>query len=214
MKKLFIILSCLSSFTLLAQNVEFFAGPTKNMFYDFKERSPHNDASYKSGYGYSLGLAIEDVKIDWMVLRFTLRYDQYSGSTNSYNAVGTASYTQDLDFDKSILSFGVFPINRKLFNTIDWNLGIEAARLLSESSTGSWSNTQAEQPNQSGEVSKDLRFNAKSYFGLTTRFAYDLPINEHLSITPQYIFNFGLSNEFGSAKSVRHFLGIGIKKHL
>ncbi|HYX09502.1 MAG TPA: hypothetical protein VE912_22420, partial [Bacteroidales bacterium] len=65
---------------------------------------------------------------------------------------------------------------------------------------------------------KYKKFSSSTYFGFQGRIAYDFKFSESFWISPQYLYYFGLSNEFvdfpENTKSMRHYICIGIKKKI
>jgi len=210
-----IVISCLPVF---GQNIELFGGLNTNNFYD-RENEGHYQSSYNSGSGYSFGLAIDSIRADWMTLRLSLKFDKYSGNLTASDGGLGGGYTTTAEIDKSLISLGVFPLNFRIFKRIDLNIGFEISKQISESYKGISNGWLMGEPNWSYDLQE--RYNKYSNsinFGLSARLAYNLQINESITISPQYTFYFGLTKEFiefpEATKSIRHFIGIGIKKRL
>lgn len=219
MKKLFIILISFSSLSLFSQNIEIIGGLNKNSFYDFNKNEGHFTSTYSSGFGYSARIAIENIKADWLTLRFTLSYEKYSGEIEASDGGLGGGFTTVAEIDKSIISLGIFPLNFKIKNKIDLNFGMEISRLINENFEGTNSGWIMEQPDWSYDLNnKYERFNSLTYFGLRGRVAYDFNLSNTFVISPQYSYYLGLSNEFDefpkATKSMRHYFCIGIEKKL
>lgn len=219
MRILLIVLIFTSSLTLFSQNFEIIGGINKNSFYDLKQDDGHYRTSYNSDYGYNFRIGIENIKIDWLTLRFTLSYDKYGGDLEASDGGLGFGYTTKAFVDKSIIALGVFPINLKFIDRIDLNFGIEFAGMTCESFSGTINGWQMDDPSYSYNL--DDRYNSyssKTYFGLCGRLAYDFKITDKLIISPQYLYYLGLSKEFDEfpeqTKSMRHYFCIGLKRKL
>jgi len=219
MKLIILILIAISCLPLFGQNIELFGGLNTNQFHDYRQNEGHFQSSYNPGSGYSFALAIDSIKADWMTLRFTLKFDKYSGSLTASDGGLGGGYTTTAKIDKSLISLGVFPLNFRIIKRIDLNIGFEISKLISESYKGTSNDWLMGRPNWSYDLQEKYnKYSSSINLGLSTRLAYNLQINESIIISPQYIFYFGLSNEFiefpEATKSIRHFIGIGIKKRI
>ena len=218
MKKAIIIISCLFSFSSWSQNIEVFTGINDNHFYDNVEGS-HFTSTYTSDIGYTFGVAIEDVKVEWSTMRFTLRYDKYQGSINVRDGSAAGGSKTTAEIDKSILSLGVYPFSFFIRKKIQLNIGFELSKLVAESYEGSRSGYLTGQPSWNDDLEKTFnQFNSSITAGLVGRISYDIQINESLALTPQYVFYYGVSSEFKEfpkeTKSLRNLISIGIKHKL
>ncbi|MEX1192499.1 MAG: hypothetical protein WEA99_11040 [Brumimicrobium sp.] len=219
MKKILNGLIFLSSLTGFSQNIEIIGGFNNNNFYDFQQNEGHFSSSYESDYGYTFRIGIENIKVDWMTLRFTLSFDNYVGKLTASEGGLGGGYTTNAKVDKSIISLGVFPINFKIIDRINLNFGFELSRLISESYSGTNSGWLMGQSNWSYNLNdKYERYSSKTYFGLRGRVAYDFNISDKLAISPQYSYYFGFSNEFDEfpkvTKSMRHYFCIGLQRKI
>jgi hypothetical protein len=205
---------------LFAQkNVEVIAGLNQNQFFDLNRDEGHYYSSYQSELGYALRIGIEDVKVDWLNLRFTLGYDKYGGKIAVSDGGQGGGYTTTAEIDKSLLSLGIFPVNLKIWNRIDLNLGFEVSALVDENYRGKRSGgiTGAPSWNENLEDRYDS-YSEKGYWGIRGRLAYDFTIDDRFSLSPQYSYYFGMSNEFKEfpeeTKSMRHYFSIGVQWEL
>ncbi len=121
MKKLLIGLILLSNLTTFSQNIEIIGGINQNNFFDFQQADPHFNSSYNSDYGYIIQIGLENIKVDWLTLRFTLSYDKYGGELKVSNSGLSGGSTTNAKINKSVISLGVFPVNFKIINRIDLN---------------------------------------------------------------------------------------------
>ncbi len=219
MKKNLIVLIFLSSLTAFTQDIELIGGVNKNEFFDFQQNQGHYSSTYNSDYGYAIRVGIENLKVDWLTLRFTLGFDKYSSELTASDGGMGGGYTTNARIDKSVISLGVFPINIKIINCIDLNFGFEFSGLISENYSGTSSGWIMGEPDWSYDLNdKYERFSAKTYFGLCGRIAYDFNISDKFAFSPQYSYYFGLSNEFDefpeATKSMRHYFSIGLQRKL
>jgi len=204
---------------LFAQKIELFGGANRNIFHDYYETTPHYSSKYNSDYGFSAGFGLDSIKIDWLVLRFTLQFDKYKGKFEVSESGLGGGYTTFAKVDKSVLSLGIFPINFRFLDRIDLNLGLQISRLVNESFSGTSSGWTMNQPNWSYNIQdKYNKYSSTTYFGFQGRISYDFKISKSIWISPQYLYYFGLSNEFvefpKNTKSMRHYFCIGIKNKL
>lgn len=219
MKNAFVIMIWFCSFSGWSQSIEVFAGVTDNHFYDNVKNDGHHTASYISSNGFSFGLAIEDVKVSWHKMRVSLRYDKYSGTINVGNGSLGGRENTIAEIDKSLISLGVYPVNFTVFRKLNFNFGVETSRLLSESIQGMSSGYLMGQLKWNDNLEEKYnRFNSLFTFGIGGRVSCDLSINESITLTPQYNFYYGVTGEFTEApeetKSMRNFIGVGIKNKL
>ncbi|NEN24376.1 hypothetical protein G3O08_12760 [Cryomorpha ignava] len=219
MKPIFTIFLILFNLTLFSQNVELIGGMNKNKFFDYEKDEGHFNSAYDSQYGYSFQIAIENIRIDTVKWRFTLGYEQYGGSINVRDGGLGGGVTSKAEIDKSIISVGVFPLNFRIIDRIDINVGFEAGALISENIVGTSSGWSIGTNGFSYDLNdKNKRYNAKAYFGLRGRIAYDLNKSDKVAISPQYSNYFGLTKEFDEfpefTKSMRHFFGLGVQRKI
>jgi hypothetical protein len=220
MRNLTLALILFTSISAFSQNIELFGGLNKNYFHDYllKELSYHYSSSYKPKDGYSIGIGVDNIKIDWFTLRFTLGYDRYRGELAVSGGSLAGKYTTDAELDKSVISLAVFPINFKIIDRLDFNFGFEFSGLMRENFSGrhyGWFDGMSWDYDLNDKYD---RFSSKTHFGLRGRIAYDFNISDKLAISPQYSYYFGLSNEFiqfpNETKSMRHNFCLGIQRKL
>jgi hypothetical protein len=219
MKTIIILLISFFSLTLYSQSIEIFGGPNKNIFHDYSDGEGHFMSSYNPALGYNIGIGIDDIKIDWLKLRFTLCFDNYGGELEASDGGLGGGYTTNAEIDKSVLSLGLFPLNLKIIKRLDLNFGFEFSMLINETYTGTKSGWLMGEPGWSYNIEDEYdRYSALTNFGLKARIAYDINLAKSIIISPQYSFYYGLSNEFDEfpeqTVSMRHYIGIGIEKKL
>jgi hypothetical protein len=86
--------------TIYCQNIELMGSVNKNDFYNFNRNLGHFRSSYTSGFGYSVKIGIENIKIDWMKLRLTLNYDSYNGELKASDGGLAGDYTVEAKVKK------------------------------------------------------------------------------------------------------------------
>lgn len=219
MKQLFTTFIIFCSFSVFSQNVELIGGMNKNKFFDYEKDEGHFNSSYDSQYGYSIQIAIENIRIDTLKWRFTLGYEKYGGSINVRDGGLGGGVTTNAEIEKSIISVGVFPLNFRIIDRIDINVGFEVGALINENIAGTTSGWSMGTNGYSYDLSDEhKRYNAKAYFGLRGRVAYDFKVSEKMAISPQYSYYFELTKEFDEfpefSKSMRHFIGIGVQRKI
>ncbi len=220
MKRVLVVFVLLSSLTVFSQNIEVIGGLNKNVFFDFQKNEGHFISNYVSDYDYVIRIGVEEIKVDWLTLRFTLSYDKYRGELKASDGGLGGGYATNVKIDKSIISLGVFPVNFEILDRIDLNFGFELARLINDNFTGTSSGWIMNKPNWSYDLNEKYnRYSSKIYFGLRGRIAYDFNISDKLVISPQYSYYWGgVSNEFDefpeTTKAMRYYFCIGIQRKL
>jgi hypothetical protein len=219
MKYILITIIILCSPPMFSQSIAIIGGLNQNSFFDIKRSEYHYSSSYSSDLGYTIRIGLEDIKVSRLKLRFTLSYDTYGGKIEINDwALGGGDETE-AEISKSVISLGIFPVNFKIIDRININLGFEMAGLISEEITGTkeyW---------EMGQIVwiKDLndiyeRYSARTYFGLRGRIAYNIGISDNWAMLPQYSYYFGLSHEFDDppelTRSMRHFFCIGLQRKI
>lgn len=222
MKVLIFLLICLSSLSLYSQSIEVFGGANRNLFYGANDGA-HFNSTYHPGNGFSAGVGIDSVKLDWLTLRFTVQFDRYSGEFSVSDGGQGGGFSTTANIEKSVVSLGAFPLNFSLGKRLNINLGAEVSRLVDESFSGtvdSWRMVLDPPGSPVESESQDMnalydRFSSRTCFGLKARLAYDIALTKRLCLVPQYAYYLGLSKEFKEfpevTKSMRHHLCLGIK---
>jgi len=208
-----------SNFNLFAQNIEVAGGLNKNDFYDHNEADdPNLDSKYNSAIGYSVGISFEHT-YDSLPLKYTLKIDNYKGKLQtSFGGHGGASST-NADVNKLSIALDIYLINIRLLRNIRLNIGGSLSYLLHDNTTGdqSWISYSPNFPYVYSGKDSIVEIN-KFNFGLITRVAYEIKIKDDLYLIPQYLFYYGLTNEFqnieADTKSYRHYFEIGLIKKI
>ncbi len=217
MKKIFLlilIMVCVNN--SFCQKIELFGGANKNLFHDFNYSQGHFNSSYESDFGFTAGVALDSIKIDWQTVRLTLQFDKYGGKFFASDGGLSSGNSTSATIEKTVISLGAFPINFRIIKRIDLNFGLIISRLIDETCTGTISGWTTYQPNWSYNLQdKYNRYSSSIYFGLQGRIAYNFKISKSIRISPQYLYYFGLSKEFVEfpevTKSMRHYICIGLK---
>ncbi|MCG8327606.1 MAG: hypothetical protein MI974_07970 [Chitinophagales bacterium] len=215
MKRLSLLFFLLVNCALCAQNTEITTGYIQTNFFDPDRDEHYNLSNYSNRGGFGLGLAIENVMIDSVRVRFTLSYSKYGGKISNYNGGKGSGTITRVNMNKSIVSLGFFPLNFRILNRIDLNFGFEGSILLHERFSGTSSKWNIIGGGGTQNLNEEERFNAISYTGVCGRLAYDFKWSEQITISPQYSFHLGLTREFKDhikgTKSRRQFFGLGIQ---
>lgn len=213
---LFLSLSLIS----YSQKLEISAGGLKNHFHNGIGGTDggHIQTDYVSGNGGGVYLAIDSIRYEFMVYRFTLGFEQYQGGFWLRSGGQMSSIVNEGFVTKSKIMLGFYPGNFRLKNW-DINLGIEFGFLVHQENIGTTHSVTYDF--QSIEVSEtDISddFNNNFSFDLKLRIAYDFYLQHNLAISPIFAINYGLASEFNtsnhSTKSVRFFLGFGVERTL
>jgi hypothetical protein len=186
--------------------------------WDNKDENPHWKSAYETGQGYSIMIAVEDVRLDWARMRISMALEHFNGDVYAYSGgLGSGSGTS-AEFNKSMLSVCIFPHGFSVRDKLDIQIGIQLSCLLNENFSGRkgwWSILPNSGGNSTLEDTYD-HYNSAFYFGLVGRLAYNFRIAESIYIFPQYSFYFGTSPEFREfpyeTRAMRHFIGAGIEK--
>jgi len=208
----------ISNPTLSAQTIELIGGLVLNQFYDNHSGESHYYMHPTKGPGYAAGIGA-DYAIDSFRLRFTLVYETYSGEIEAGDGGLGGGYYIEADIKKSVISFGFYPLNLNLSKSIAFNVGLEFSILTNEDFSGTYTNWTFGMPDRTMDIEDVYNsFSASFQYGLRMRVAYDIPLSGSVNISPQYVFHYGLSNEFKefpqTTKAMRHYLLIGLEKKI
>ena len=219
MKYIYIFFILSSSLSIGAQQIEFFGGPNHNRFFDLQSANSIFHTDYEAGGNISFGLALNQITIDKTKINARLSFENFHGKLNLHYGNDLKSMT-NANVEKSIISLALYPLNKTLFERLNLSLGLVLSRLFGEKYSGQeileTFNPNAPMIDEIDE--KYSRYSTKFYLGYRALISYDIPINDTYFITPQYVFHFGQTLEFINfpitTKSIRQFVGIGIKKNL
>ena len=150
-----------------------------------------------------------------------MSYNAYSGKFYEEHFARGYNATIEADFEKSMISLGLYPLNLYFLNRLDLNLGNEISRLVHEKFTGTEETNYLRIPGGIEHNIYDLNdilnnFSSPWALGLQTRLTYDIFLTKSLILAPQVSFYIGLSNEFGEiysdVKLMRLNFCIGVEK--
>jgi hypothetical protein len=217
MKPLFCIITFMISLTLYGQRIEVFGGVNKSIFHDCNNEGAHYMSTYNQGSGYIVGIGIDSLIPVLLKMRFTLQLDKYGGELQASDGGLGGGFTTKAKIEKTLIALGASPVNLRILKRIDFNFGFEVSRLMNEKYMGTSSGWVLGQTNWSVDLQDRYdRFSALTYFGLRARVAFDLFAFKSLVVSPEYLFYYGISNEFDrfpeETKSIRHSICIGIKR--
>jgi hypothetical protein len=218
LKLLFHLLFFAFSSSLLAQKIEFSGGVNHNMFTNGLTYTDdiYTNSSYSSGNGFGVYVALDSLRYEFMVYRFTLGFEQYRGGFDVSTGTKAGSTHHVGDVVKSKIMLGVYPGNFR-FNNWDLNLGVEFGFLVDERVTGTsttWSYTLPEE--QVSELGNEGNLSSNFSLDLKMRLAYDFYFGHDLAVSPILSINYGFNefNDLLQEQSLRLFFGVGVEKTL
>ncbi|WP_462282103.1 hypothetical protein [Salinivirga cyanobacteriivorans] len=214
-----ILLLVLASSGLYAQNIELSGGILRNSFYDREDQNtPHYASEYSPNDGVDILLGIDNVRFDWYSMRFTLGYLEYGGKFKIEEGGLGGSISKSGTVVKSALALGVYFLNLKFFNRVDFNLGTHYSFLLSQSDNVTSSGWQLIVP---GEVetweNEEVELESKQMvWGFSARLAYDIYLNDYIAISPQVRGYLGAKREFEDiyVNSKQYSISLGVQVNL
>lgn len=214
-----IALMILSNLSAFSQNIELMGGLNSNNFFDIKKNEGHYNSSYNSDYGYEIMIGAESRNDGSLTYRITLGFEKYGGELTASDGALGGGYTTNAKVDKSVFSLGLYPLNFRIKNKIDLNVGLEFSGLIHEKVDGTSSGWSIGSPQWSYDLNEKYeRYSSNTYFGIRCRIAYDFNISDKMVISPQYSYYFGLLNEFDefpeTTKSMRHYFCIGLERKI
>ncbi|MBT8194857.1 MAG: outer membrane beta-barrel protein [Bacteroidia bacterium] len=182
-----------------AQNIEVFGGVVMNQYYDNEDQNPRYSSDYSSRAGFNTEIAIDSLNWDSLHVRFSVGFERYSSDLEIAN---NGTYEKVI-FNKSVLTFAVYPANFKFFDMIDFNAGLKYSLHLSDSYTG---------------IEKSEIKSTKMNLGISARLAFDFNISNELVFSPQLGYFFGFGSELDGlvkeARTNRYYINIGLQKKL
>lgn len=214
-KHTLLLVSLFASLSLAAQRMEISGGVNFNTYYDNGGSGGHYSSEYTSHTGYAIRLGVDEVMSRSWEFRFTLGYERYGGGLSAGDGGNGGGYYTKAEVEKSLLSFGFYPVNFKLDDNLDISIGIEGSRLLNEAVEGTYTNWTFGGPDKVTDLQdKYDRYSAPYCVGLQGRIGYEFRLSDRMMLVPQLTYYYGLSPEFEqspeTAKSSRLFLGIGL----
>lgn len=212
----FSILLCLIySSVALGQRVTFQAGAN---WYNVLQwgKDDHKNFHYKGGGGYVIGLRIADFKgRNWTQFALDVALENTHGEY-AYSAHGLGGGSGiDAKVHNQRLRFGLGLYRFKLFQKIDYHIGVAFSFLLNEKSTGTWYNWNLNPQGNGPSHNRDegrLDISAKTIVYLDNQFGYTFPISEQWAIEPRYHLSIGVSSLPQYLSQWRHYLTIGLQR--
>ena len=208
-----------ATFSINAQNLEISSGVNHNKLYELLDKG---DAYLSSTpkLGFTSDLSIEDIKFGRRKWRFSVGIEQYQSKLYVHDS--NKSYREHFNgsFQRTNITFGIFPFNEKILKKIDLNFGARFGYILQEKYHGEHVIPYLY---PDGKVTENFSekfpsFSEKLAYGVEGRLAYDIQLSNTLILSPQYSFYLGLAHETRKlpkdARSVRHMVGIGLQKSL
>ncbi|MGB0870854.1 MAG: hypothetical protein ACPGSD_14765 [Flavobacteriales bacterium] len=218
MKKIMATLCFLAHFTAFSQVFELSGGYNVNRYFDSEETLKYASSNYVSDNGYALQFGIDEVKIDWLILRFTLGFEKYSGFINVSNYGAGGSISNEAQVDKSIISLGMYPVKFKIAKTLDVDLGMEYSWLISDHIDGRSKGSITGKPSWDEDLNERYSdFSEKTYVGFRGRVKYDIKMTDKLTISPQFTYYHGVTSEFIefiNTRSMRFGFGLRIQRKI
>ena len=213
MRSLLLLLAFYCTSLLHSQKMDVFVGTNYNLMFDFAEKGVHYYSAFEEDFGYAVSLGYENSRSSF---RSMLRLDSYKGSFEASDGALGSGYSTETNYSKTILSLGLYPVKIKVFPRLDINLGMVFSVLLHDSLDGDYTIWTVGQPSKVYPLDND--YSSDLYFGAEARFAYQFPISYNVTLIPQYMAYFGVTNEFTEfpekVKSLRNFLGVGLSWNL
>jgi len=221
MKVLSLLILIFFSKTVFSQSFEFFGGISKNKFYDIQDNRPFDTGKYNSGINSYFGIGLHQIEIEDIEFGITISYEKFGGDLWATSGGRGGGRTVTAKVDKSIVSIGIFPFSKKIYNQLQISIGLIYSALLRESFSGTDNSTVLLAPSLNTFEKLEVKYKnygTNSVVGFKSTLSYDFKIFENVSLSPHYSFYIGLFEEFKdfprATKSMRHFFGIGLKSAL
>lgn len=219
MKQVFVLLFCMCCSPLFSQTLEIHGGYLYNNYHELAFGDSDYSLDLKAGHGYAFGVSVDDFQLWKIKHRLTLRYEQFNGDISASDIGLGGGQTTEAEFDKTLLSLGVYPVRVKFLGAGEANLGVQYSRLLAETFEGRTQEVLHNKFNRETDLQdRYSSFNSESNWGLNLRVAYQFKLSSDWTLIPQYEFHYGFKDDFkhhpGKIKSMRHFVGVGLKKQL
>ncbi len=222
MKYFYLLIVIFCYFSIDAQSFELFGGISKNKFYDIEENWTYSTGRYTSGNNQYIGIGLHHIRVSDIDFGITISYEKYGGNLWAETGGRGGGTITTASIDKSILTMGVLPFNKYIYRKLKLSIGINFSSLIRESFSGTerLSSTPTSSPIiASEELNKKYRsFSTSFLIGFRGALSYDFKISDNIYISPHYAYNIGLFEEFKNfpraTKSMRHQLGIGLKRVL
>lgn len=216
------VLVILLAGSLFGQSLDFFNGLTLNQYYNFTKEYVYYPTSFETGTGFSTGAGFNTRfnSITGTPIRFTLRFQQYSGGFEEKGGGLGFRFSNKCHIQTQSLGIGIFPADLSLLNKrLELGLGLEYTVILTDHLTGTSYNETSGSSSSITPLDENKRsFSKITGFGFLARVAYVVELEGGWELFPQYSFYWGLSNRFFEyvydVKNMQHLFEIGIRKKL
>ena len=221
MKYILITFYSLLVFSLYGQEIELFGGTSLIDYYDSEGRELTNFNNYSSDPGFQFGVTFDHIKIDSHHYSFFIQFEKYNGQISARSGGLGGGVRTTAEIEKSLISFGVHLLNRKIYKELKLGFAIVASGLVNESFSGTMKGYGGVDPATVPDIDlteKYDQFNNSLYLGFMASLAYDIRLNDKFSLSPRYSFYLGATQEvrdFPTAlRSMRHQFNLGIKRSI
>lgn len=212
----FVLVVCFMSAGLKAQDVSVLIGLGQNQYFDCIEASPHYNSLYEKGRLISTRIGLSDIK--FKDIRFSVLFGIQSFESSlevSSGGLG-GNNTVDVDMEKTLFTFGFYPVKRTLIEGVSLELGLLYSRLINEFYVGRrygwvvdggvWDDDETEH---------DYTYSLDGFWSAGAQVSYEIPLRKRLDFLIQLSGAYSLSNEFKSwfddTKAFRCVLAVGLK---
>ncbi len=114
---------------IFGQGIELHGGLNTNHFLDYGRNVGHFQSSHGAGFGYSIGLAVDGIRADWMIQRLDLKFDKYYGSLKASDGGLGGRYTTEAEIEKSFISIGIYPVKLQITRRFYINIGLGSIKI-------------------------------------------------------------------------------------
>jgi len=202
-----------------SQQIELSGGYCNNHYYDFsKEAYPGSYSNYEPGDGYMAGITISGIrllspsKVDTHFVELSFKLINYKGTVDmSIDGSHFGNGRLNTKIEKMILSLGIYPLNLKIYKGFRWSLGMEVGVLV-HSEEEIIENYSPWFPPGSAAPEPQIEY-TKVNLGMGNRFLYEINVDQHWYLVPDYIFYLGFIPESSGNLAVfsyRHYLNFGV----
>lgn len=200
------------------QNTEVWMGANYNKYFESGDKDSHVLTANKPGFGYCLGVTFKSCQENWSPMRFSVFIDNYRGTIDNgfYGLGGSTSIYAEVE--KTTFGVGFLPVNFKILKRVDLSLGGEARIRIYDRTSGykAWRIG----PDSFSKNLTDYPYSIHKgfFFGVCGKIGYDFLMPANWTLSPQYKFYYGLTEEFKNTdfntKSLRHYILIGMYRTL
>lgn len=196
MMRFLLLLICLVSININAQDINVLIGLGQNQYFDIHEDTPHYDSSYESGLLKNIRIGLSDVQYEDLKFSILLGVRSYESSLFVRSGGLGGGSTLDVDVKKTLLTLGFYPVKRSLFDELNVEFGIVYSRLINEVYKGESTDWVYGQGSSEVELDGNEAFSEKVFFCLGIQAYYSIPLSKNLNFLVQLSSSFNLSDEF------------------